>query len=114
MAAAYVSNLTINAGATFSQTFNLANTSDGSPLNLNSYTVKSQLRKHPASSTWYDFVATIDDSSQGKFTLTMESSTTSILDPGRYLYDVLIKDSGTQEVTRVVEGNVLVRGGITE
>ena len=48
---------------------------NGVPVDVT--TVKSQLRKHPASSTWYDFVATIDDSSQGKFTLTMESSITT-------------------------------------
>lgn len=114
MAAAYVSNLTINAGATFSQTFNLANTDDGSPLNLNSYTIKSHVKKHPASSIWYEFAATIDDASQGKFTLTMEADITTLLDPGRYLYDVTITALGTQEITRVVEGNVLVRGGITE
>ena len=46
--AAYISNIVIDAGADFNQTFNLENTSN-SPLDLTGYTATSKLKNHPAS-----------------------------------------------------------------
>ena len=46
MSAVYVSNLVINAGSTFSQTFELGNTQDNSPFNLTGYSIEAQMRKH--------------------------------------------------------------------
>ena len=40
------------------------------------------------------------------------STTTATIKPGRYVYDVVVSDSAG-EVTRVVEGSVLVRQGVT-
>ena len=42
----------------------------------------------------------------------LTTSQTSELKEGRYMYDVLITDT-VGEVTRVVEGSVLVRAGVT-
>ena len=44
MAAVYVSNLVVNAGSTFSQTFELAQSDDSGPLNLDGFTVAAQFR----------------------------------------------------------------------
>ena len=55
MAAAYVSNLVINAGASFNQTFNLSNTTDGSYLDLSLYSISAQMRKHAVSSVKTEF-----------------------------------------------------------
>ena len=59
MAATYVSNITINSGEDFSQTFTLESTDSSSPLNLDGYTVTSQMRKHAGSSTKTDFTTSI-------------------------------------------------------
>ena len=45
--AAYISNIVIDAGADFNQTFNLENTANA-PLDLTGYTATSVLKKHPA------------------------------------------------------------------
>ena len=50
--AVYVSNLVINTGATFQQTFSLENITSNSALDLNGFTAASQMRKH-AGSTRY-------------------------------------------------------------
>ena len=47
--AVYVSNLTINTGATFSQTFSLENITSNSALDLNGFSASSQMRKHAGS-----------------------------------------------------------------
>ena len=55
MAAVYVSNLVINAGSDFSQTFDLIESDDSGALNLDGFTVTSQFRKHAGSSSKHDF-----------------------------------------------------------
>ena len=47
----------------------------------------------------------------GSLSLSLGSTITSGLKPGRYCYDVLVND-GTKK-TRVVEGSALVTAGIT-
>ena len=46
--AAYISNIVIDAGADFNQTYNLENSANA-PLDLTGYTATSVLKKHPAS-----------------------------------------------------------------
>jgi hypothetical protein len=94
MAAVYVSNLVINAGADFSQVFTLESNATNSVLDLSTYTITSQMRKHSASSTAINF-------------------NSSNIKPGRYIYDVNAYNSSDYSTTRVIEGMVLVREGVT-
>ena len=111
MAAVYVSNLVINSGATFSQTFNLENSASSSSLNLSNFTVAAQMRKHSGSTGVTTFTSTITDNTGGTIRVGLTSATTASLKPGRYVYDIVItKDANKQTV---VEGNVLVREGVT-
>ena len=48
MAAVYVSNLVLNTGTTFSQTFTLEDSESNSTLDLTGYSVNSQMKKHPS------------------------------------------------------------------
>ena len=48
--AAYVSNIVIDVGADFEQTFNLEG-SNNAPLDLTGYTGAAIMKKHPSSST---------------------------------------------------------------
>tara|TARA_B100000902_G_scaffold398229_1_gene464287 strand:+ start:3458 stop:3799 length:342 start_codon:yes stop_codon:yes gene_type:complete len=111
MAAVYVNNLVVNTGSTFQQTFNLESTDNNSALNLSGYTVNSQMRKWAGASSATDFVASIPTPLEGKILLELTSTTTTGLKAGRYVYDIIITKGGVTE--RVVEGNVLVREGVT-
>ena len=112
MAAVYVSNLVINTGSTFTQTFNLEATNTNSALDLTGYSVSSQMRKWAGSSTKTDFTATVaSPTTAGEISLRLTATETTSLKPGRYVYNVVITKGTTKEV--VVEGTVLVREGVT-
>ena len=111
--AVYVSNLVINTGATFTQTFSLENISSNSALDLSGFTAMSQMRKHAGSTGIAStFTASIQNAENGQVQVGLSSVSTASLKPGRYVYDVIVSDS-VGEVTRVVEGSVLVRQGVT-
>ena len=112
MAAVYVSNLVINAGATFSQQFDLAQSDDSSPLDLTGYTIAAQLRKHAGSSNLTAFTATAMDAVNGLILISLTPVQTTSLKTGRHVYDIVITDAAGDK-TRVVEGSVLVREGVT-
>jgi mevalonate pyrophosphate decarboxylase len=112
MAAVYVSNLVINSGADFSQTFSLESVDNNSALNLTDYTVSAQMRKYSGSSTATIFTPyIIPPATLGKITISLTSEQTTNLKPGRYVYDVVITKNSIK--TRVIEGMVLVREGVT-
>lgn len=111
--AAYVVNLNINTGTSFTQTFNLSN-DNGSALNLTDYDVKSQLRKHPQSNSYVNFIATaVSPPSEGVIRIELEPSSTTNLKPGRYMYDIIITNNGTGDITKVIEGSAIVSKSIT-
>ena len=113
MSAVYVSNLVINTGATFAQTFTLEDSDSNSVLDLTGYSIQSTMKKHPASlKETCSFDASIFNASQGIIKVGLSSVACRPLKGGRYVYDVLITD-GSGTVTRVVEGSVLVRAGVT-
>jgi len=113
MAAVYVSNLVINSGSDFSQGFDLETSDTNSPLNLTGYTVSAQMRKYAGSSTAITFTSSIPEPENlGKILISLTSSQTVNLKPGRYVYDVVITSDELK--TRVIEGMVLVREGVTK
>ena len=109
---ATITNLYIDAGADYSIIVT-ANQSNGDPLNLTGYTVKSQIRKSYASQTAYDFTATVYSQLAGKIRLALTAAQTSAIKPGRYLYDVEITSS-IGEKRRVLEGIIIVTPEITQ
>lgn len=113
MAAVYVTNLVINSGADFSQSFTLEGTSNNSAIDLTGFGVNAEIRKWSGSSTSVSFGCTITNPpTLGKIYLTLSSTDTLSLKPGRYVYDILISDLYGIK-TRVIEGMVLVREGVT-
>jgi len=110
--AAYVSNIVIDVGANFDQSFNLE-TSANAPLDLTGYSGSSSLKKSAASlTTAASFVVSFPSRTQGQVRISLGSSITSGLKPGRYVYDVLLTDSSSVK-TRVVEGSAIVTAGVT-
>lgn len=113
MAAVYVNNLVVNAGADFTQTFTLEATDTNSVLDLTNYTVDSEMRKWSGSASSVAFASSIvSPSNSGRISIGLTSGQTSQLKPGRYVYDVVITDSFEIKY-RVIEGMVLVREGVT-
>jgi len=109
--AAYISNIVIDAGADFNQTFNLENTAN-SPLDLTGYTATSKLKKHPASLTdKATFSVSFPNRTQGELKIALGSSITSTLKAGRYSYDVLLNDGSLK--TRIVSGSAIITAGVT-
>jgi hypothetical protein len=109
---ATISNLYIDAGSTYSNIITVSS-ANGQPLNLNGYTVASQMRKSYQSSVFYNFNASIYIANQGKVRLQLTGAQSEAIPPGRYLYDVEIT-SPSGNITRVVEGIVTVNPQITK
>ena len=103
-------NLILDQGSDFSAVIDLTDGNDAI-FNLTGYTVTSQMRKNYASASAIDFAGG-HNGTGGQITLTLPSSETSDIEPGRYMYDVEITSSGGNK-TRVVEGIVTVTPGIT-
>ena len=108
VAVPYGSNLTIYSGADFNAVFTVR-TSAGSSLNFTNYTGKSNMKKSVivTANTFGVTLGTTD----GKVTISMGSTVTSTLSEGRYLYDVNVSSGST--FFKIVEGNILVKTGIS-
>ena len=109
---ATVSNLFVDAGASYSNIISVAAT-NGQPLNLTGYTVASQMRKSYQSSTAYNFTASVFNAEQGKVRLQLTPEQSQAIPAGRWLYDLEIT-SPSGNKTRVVEGIVTVNPQITQ
>ena len=105
------SEIVIEQGATFNTTINVEDTA-GAAINLYGYTANSMMRKSYYSSTYYVIGAAVTGTSNGEITLTITSANTSLLTPGRYVYDLII-DNGANTVNRVVEGIATVLPSVT-
>jgi hypothetical protein len=108
---ATISNLFIDQGSDYSNIITVTG-SNGQPINLTGFTVKSQIRKSFGSTIAYEFTPTIFAPATGKIRMQLSSESSEEIVPGRYLYDVEITSpSGIK--TRVVEGIVTVTPQIT-
>ena len=106
----YVRNLTISAHSDFSENFELTQLG-GTPTNLTGFTVQSQMRKHPDSSTAHTFTVGITSAADGLLNVSLGSTDTRSLSEGRYMYDVLVSSGST--VYTLVNGSVYVYSGIS-
>lgn len=103
--------LTIEQGATFTTTVTVSDGSGGI-VDLSDSTIKAQIRKSYYSVTSYDFDVTIESPTNGEVVIEMPAANTVNLNPGRYVYDVIMIDA-YDVVTRLFEGTVAVTPGVT-
>ena len=108
VAVPYGVNLSIFSGADFHTTFTIR-TSAGSSIDFSNYTGRSNMKKSSIG-TANTFGVSLGDT-DGKITLSMGSTITRGLSEGRYLYDVNVSSGST--FFKIIEGNVLVRTGIS-
>ena len=109
--AAYV-EITIEQGANLTTTVTVSDT-QGDSVNLSTYSASAQLRKSYYSSSANTLAATITGNANGQITLSMTAANTTLLTPGRYVYDLVITNSVDNSKTRVVEGTAVVLPSVT-
>jgi hypothetical protein len=111
---AYGANLSINTGATFSDSFTVKTTS-GSAFNFDGWTASSQMTKsvsvgssmYAAATFNVGFTSAVD----GKFNISLGSTETRSLVEGRYVYNILVSSGST--IYNLASGNILVIPGIS-
>jgi hypothetical protein len=107
---AITANLLIDQGSTFSASLSIASTGN-IPFNLTGWTATSQIRRTYASSVAQIFTTQIDVPTNGIIVLGLTDEMSSVLKPGRYVYDVVIEKNG--EIYRAIEGIVTVNASVT-
>jgi len=101
-------NFVVEKGSDFVNSIKIK--TDGAVINLVGYGFSCVMRKHYDSPVGYAFSTTpLEPLSQGVVRLQLHNSVTTELDVGRHIYDFFTID-GTGIKTKVLEGNVLVRG----
>ena len=111
MAAGY-QELFLEQGTDFTTSITLDDV-NGLPYDLTDIQAKSQVRKsYYSTAPTATFTININDPLNGVIILQLDNETTSNIAAGRYVYDVVIKDSANT-VTRVLEGIVNVIPQVT-
>jgi hypothetical protein len=110
--AAYV-ELYMDQGTTFNSVLNLTNDLTNANINVNGYSVTSQMRRsyYSANST-ANIVCTITNPNNGEITMSLDANTTANIKSGRYLFDVQLVDN-VGVTSRVLEGIITVTPRIT-
>ncbi len=108
---AYTKHIFIDQGTTYTLSLT-ATDSAGSPINLSGCTVSAQLRKSPAATNYTPFSASITGTT-GQFILTLAATSSSAINPGKYMYDVELTTS-LGIVSRIVQGTALIDPEITK
>ena len=104
--------LFLEQGSNFSTSVSL-DQADGSPFVLTGSQVKAAMKKsYYSSNTTANFVVIVNDPTEGVILLTLPYANTANISAGRYVYDVVIKDS-SNTVIRVLEGVVNVLPQVT-
>ena len=80
-------------------------------MNLSGYTGCAQLKKYEKSISSGSFTVDFTNRQLGKVKISMASTVTEELKPGKYFYDLLLNDGDS--IQRVVEGTVLVKKSVT-
>ena len=103
-------DLVMDQGATFKAIINVVDASSD-PLALIGYTASSQMKRWYTSLNHVDFTSSIN-ATAGTITLSLTAAQTANIAHGKYVYDVDVTDA-SNNVTRIVEGVVTVRPGVT-
>lgn len=107
---ARIINIDVDQGTTFSTPITLAE-ANGSPIDLTTYTANGTFRKHYSSMTAYPMQIGLGGNT-GVLTISVQPNATTNVNPGLYVYDVvLISNTGAR--SRIVEGNMYINPGVT-
>ena len=105
-------NITIDQGETYTNTNSVFLADGVTAMNLTGYTVASKMRKHYTSTASHTINTTTNPATAGLIDSSLSATETSAITAGYYVYDLEITSSGGV-VTRVVEGKVHMKPGVT-
>jgi len=111
MSAAY-SDLYIEQGTTFAATITISD-AYGNSYNLNNYSASSQMRRSYYSTNTSAVFVPYLNTNLSTITLKLDSTNTSNILPGRYVYDAIIKNNNDGSIIRILEGTVTVSPAVT-
>jgi hypothetical protein len=112
MASAY-QDFFIEQGTDFSANVTLQDAL-GNPYDLNVFRVASQAKRSPFSTTpTLTFNTTVADANNGIITLRAAANVTANITATTLVYDVLIQDTGSNTISRVLEGRLFLDPAVT-
>lgn len=106
-----VVNIIIEKGTNFEATYEVTN-ADDSVYALANQSATAKIRKHPTASTSKSFQTTVTVAT-GKILISMGSTVTADLTPGRNYYDVILTNSSNGKVTKIFEGTAIVKDTVS-
>jgi hypothetical protein len=105
--AAYV-ELFVDQGTNFNNVINLTDDVTNLNVNVQGYTVISQMRRsYYSANASANITCSITNELNGEITMTMNANTTANIKAGRYLFDMRVTDS-SGIINRVLEGIITV------
>jgi len=104
-------NLVMDQGSNFSATITLTD-ADGNLVDMTGFTGSSQMRKTYSSINSTSIGVSINTDA-ATITLTLDSPNTTVISPGRYVYDVDVTSSANV-TSRIIEGIVTVTPSVTK
>jgi len=103
----------IEQGTTFTSDLTLDDV-NGNHYNLTGFSVSSQARRsYYSTNATITFNASIVDASNGVIRLTANSTVTANVKPGKLVYDVRLIENSSNNVTRILEGQIFVSPAVT-
>jgi hypothetical protein len=108
MAATY--NITINQNADFRRSFQVKE--NNVILDITNYTFSGRLKQTFNATSYVDFIGSVTDGPAGTFTVELTDVVTADMDPGTWVYDIMMTDTATDK-TRLIQGNAFVKQGVT-
>lgn len=102
-------NLYIDQGSSFVELISVTD-SQGQPLNLNNYTIVSEIKKSFSATDRMYFDVSVLNNTQIK--LYLDSYASANLTSLKYVYDVILSDENGN-VDRIQEGTIIVSPGVT-
>ena len=130
--AAGIYNFTIEQGTTFQRTFKYKDAS-GTPLDLSDHDVRMQIRSDKADNTTsflhefgsgsefstagsgglFILTSSVGNSEIDQFTLFISASTTTSMSFESAVYDIEIENTGSNVVTRLLQGKIKISKEVT-
>lgn len=86
---------------------------NGLPIDITGFSSRGQIRKNHMSLTAIDFTTQIDNPELGEVFISLTPEQTSLMKPGRYVFDVEIYNDDESNVIRIAEGQVEVTPRVT-
>mgnify|MGYP001112647252 CR=1 FL=1 len=96
-------NISADQGADFQTSLELED-GNGDRVDLTDYSIYGQIRRTYKSSVAEDFQITIADALNGVIRIELNSTQTSGMKSGRYVYDVYAVDSSLSKTVKLLEG----------